>query len=100
MSIRFKIMTKLNGLSSGDKIYHRLSASEIKYGILTLRSDDNSRRFFYELPRTFTLYIKGHILYNRRVSADKIWISFDIMSKFRLGEVLKLWQRNNIVYTE
>jgi hypothetical protein len=83
-----------------DKVTHKVSKSEIDYGIISLRVKDGTRGFFKDLPDRFTVYVKGEKITKRRISAKKIWIGFSQMEKFIPNSTATLSKKNNDIIFE
>ena len=83
------------------KLLHKISNSEIKYGILTLKKYENTLPVFLNLPNTFTVNIKGTKLYERMISSkNRIWLGVEVTRKFHLGENIKISREKNTIYIE
>ncbi len=81
-------------------ISHKIVKSEIKYGILNVRSTDGTKLLFENLPERFSINLRGHVIENRKIKARKIWIGFKLMENFQPNETVKLIRKENIIYIE
>ena len=71
------------------KVQHKISASEIKFGILSLRHSDGTKKVFEELPDRFTMIIRNKMLLERQIAANRsVWIGSGIMKTFEIGEII------------
>lgn len=83
-----------------DKITHKISKSEIDFGIISLRVRDGTRDFFKDLPERFTVYVKGEKITKRRISAKKLWLGFSQMKKFNTDDISRISKKNNDIIIE
>jgi len=81
-----------------EELFHELSPTEIKYGILALRDGDGTRRFFSNLPERFTINLRGENLFNRKLLPRSIWIGFTHMRKFNPFDVITIKKDKDVVY--
>ena len=79
------------------KLLHEIVHSEITFGILIMRNGDGTRGFFSELPERFDLDLRGEMLFDRRVGANKLWLGYTQTRKFRPGEVIQIFKENDHV---
>lgn len=78
-------------------IQHKITNSEIKYGILLLSK--NSIDFFANLPESFTMIVNDNTLYERKFSHSnrRIWIGYTIMREFNPNQIVNITVENNRV---
>ena len=81
-------------------ILHRITRAEIDYGIIYMRVSDGTYSFFERLPKRFTVDMRGIQLFDRQISAMKVWLGKNKMRKFRVNEIIKFSQKGKIVYME
>ncbi len=72
------------------KVQHKISASEIKFGTLSLRHSDGTNKVFKELPDRFTMIIRNKMLLERQIAPNhrSVWIGSGIMKMFEIGEII------------
>ena len=73
-----------------EKIVHKITQSEITYGIIVLKKRDGSKNFFESMPLKFTLTLNGVDIPHRKISAGKIWVGYTYMAKFKPGDKIKV----------
>ena len=73
-------------------LLHEIVHSEISYGMISLRKTDGTKSFFSFLPESFTVNIRGKLLYERTHNEKKVWMGVEIMRKLRPGEIIKIHQ--------
>jgi len=71
------------------QLAHKISHFEIKYGILSLRERDGTKKFFEGLPTRFVINLRGEKFYERKLLPKTIWIGSG-MKKFRPYEIIIL----------
>lgn len=79
-------------------ILHKMTSSEIKYGILSLRKIDGTAMFFLTIPDAFTIILRGEKLYYRNTHMNRIWLGVKITHKIKPGEILQIFKKNKIIY--
>jgi hypothetical protein len=87
-------MSKNNSLN----VFHIIKKSEIDYGILNIRQKDGTKNILKDLPERFTIIIKNKKIENRKINAYKIWIGFDIMEQFEVGQIVEITKKENIIF--
>jgi hypothetical protein len=80
-----------------EKLLHEIVHSEISFGYIYVRSTDGTGRFFESLPDSFDVDLRGEMLFNRKIRANKIWLGYTQTRKFRPGEIIRLTKKKNIV---
>jgi len=83
-----------------DKIRHKITHTEIRYGILTLRKTDGSYQFFTRLPRTFTIIFKNSTLYERTASEKQVWMGIEVMRRLNAYDIVLIYKKGNIIHIE
>lgn len=81
-------------------VSHKIVKSEIRYGILNIRSTDGTKLLFENLPERFSIDLRGHVIPNRKIIANKIWLGLKQMEKFQPNEVVSILRKENIIYME
>jgi hypothetical protein len=78
------------------KVKHEISKSEIKYGRLSVRESDGTKKIFEGLPDRFTVRLKNKILLERQISKNRsVWIGSRIMRRFKVGEMVSMLRHEN-----
>lgn len=80
-----------------NQLLHEIVHSEIRFGYLNMRTTDGTSKFFESLPERFDLDLRGEMLFDRRVGANKLWLGYSQTRKFRPGEIIKLSKKKNTV---
>lgn len=62
-----------------------------------MRTTDGTSKFFESLPERFDLDLRGEMLFDRRVGANKLWLGYTQTRKFRPGEVIQIFKENDHV---
>jgi len=81
------------------EIIHRITPSEIRYGVLMLSITDGVRKFFQSFENPVTINIHG-ITLSRTVGTQKIWMGYGIMAKFKPHQRVKISLNDNIICIE
>lgn len=80
-----------------NQLLHEIVHSEIRFGYLNMRTTDGTSKFFESLPERFDLDLRGEMLFDRRVGANKLWLGYTQTRKFRPGEVIQIFKENDHV---
>ena len=81
-------------------VSHKISKSEIDYGIFNIRESDGTKNILKNLPERFTIVIKNNDIENRKIMGLKIWIGFDIMEQFSIDQTVMMTRKENIIYVD
>lgn len=75
------------------KIIRKLTRSEIQWGML-IYSQKTKNEFYDKLPTIFDIVCDSTRVQYRQVGKRKIWVSVDLMRKFKIGQILELEIKN------
>lgn len=81
-------------------VSHKISKSEIDYGIFNIRERDGTKNILKNLSERFTMVIKNKEIENRKLMGHKIWIGYDIMAQFSIDQVATITRKENIIYVD
>ena len=79
------------------KIIRKLTRSEIQWGML-IYSQKTKNKFYDKLPAMFDVVCDSTRIQDRRVGKRKIWLTVDLMRKFKIGQILELEIKNKKLY--
>ena len=69
------------------KVKHKISKSEIKFGVLSIRHSDGTKEIFDDLPERFKMRFKNEILLERQIAKNRsVWIGATNMKIFKEGD--------------
>jgi hypothetical protein len=80
-----------------NQFLHEIVHSEIRFGYIYIRITDGTLDFFESLSERFDVDLRGEMLYNRTISANKLWLGYSQTCKFRPGEIIKLTKKKDVV---
>lgn len=83
-----------------NQLLHEIVHSEIKFGYLNVRTTDGTSNFFESLPDSFDVDLRGEMLFDRKIRANKIWLGYSQTRKFRPGEIIRLSKNKDTVVIE
>ena len=83
-----------------EKIQHKISQSEVKFGIISLRTSDGTKQVFSDLPSRFTVRLRQEILLERKIARSTIWIGFTKMKIFEPGETVNMMKYGDEIIIE
>lgn len=81
-------------------VNHKITKSEIEYGIFSVKVRDGTSDLFLNLPFRFDMIIRGTRLTNRKINIKKIWVGYDHMEKFKEGEIAKIKREGDSIYVD
>lgn len=82
-----------------DKIRHRLSKSEVRYGRIFGTKTDGMYEFLASMPEYFKIKIQNRVLAQKRFKAGKIYISEEIMALFEIGNIIEITKTDDGLLT-
>jgi hypothetical protein len=84
--------------NKSESISHVIKKSEIDYGILHIRNNDGTKNILQGLPERFTIIIQNKKIENRKILTNKIWIGFNIMKQFKIGQIVEITKIEDIIH--
>ena len=73
------------------KILHKITPSEITYGILVFAKDTMSKDFVKQLPEIFDVFVLGERVIGRKfIMKNRIWMGCTVMKKFQPDQIVKV----------
>ena len=73
------------------KILHKITPSEITYGLLLFGKDTMSKDFVKQLPEIFDVFVFGERVIGRKfIMKNRIWMGLTVMKKFQADQIVKI----------
>ena len=73
------------------KILHKITPSEITYGLLVFAKDTMSKDFIKQLPEIFDVLVFGERVIGRKfIMKNRIWMGLTVMKKFQADQIVKI----------
>ena len=73
------------------KISHKITPSQIDYGLITFSKNTMSTDVVKQLPDVFDVFVFGERVIGRKfIMKNRIWMGLTIMKKFQADQIVKI----------